>query len=95
MKPDTLPAKYVLTVYNAIDEEPGITLSRKEFPFLSWALKELAQSFENDLKAFRSRNGYFPDTGEHLYGDCVQLSYETSPYCFRYFTVKRIEKEER
>ena len=92
MKATKLPSKYVLTISKEIDEEPSILLSKKEFPFLSWALKELASSFENDLKSFKARHGDFPDTDELIFDETVQLSYETSPYCHKYFTVQPIKK---
>ena len=35
MKANKLPAKYVLTVVDAIDEEPESLVTKKEFPYLS------------------------------------------------------------
>lgn len=92
MKANKLPAKYVLTVVDAIDEEPESLVSKKEFPYLSWALKALAENFEREIKGFNTRNDCFPETQELIFDNSVQLSYEISPYCWRYFTVKPVNE---
>ena len=88
MATNKLPDKYVLTISMVTDEEPEEIVANRKYPHLSWALKELSHRFEDDLKEFKSRAGYFPETRELVRENLVQLSYETSAFRYRYYTVK-------